>query len=95
MTPPADDNTLEPWPGYAAQTEEERLQTLEHKVGDSRRRGDLLYALAVSAAVAATEALARGDGERTDLERAAFNLGRKIHEYGTNHFEDAGSWTPK
>ena len=91
MTRP-DENTLEPWPGYAAQSEDERLQTLEHKVGDSRRRGDLLYALAVSSAVAATEALARGDGERTNLERAAFDLGQEIHKDGPSHFE---SWTPK
>jgi hypothetical protein len=95
MTPPADDHTLEPWPGYSAQSEDERTQTLEHKVGEARRRGDLLYALAVSAAVAAVEALQRGDGERTDLERTAVNLGRKIDEYGRTHLDDAGGWTPK
>ena len=56
---------LEPWPGYTKQDEAQRLDTLEHKVGEARRRGDLLYALAVSAAVAASEALERGDGDRS------------------------------
>jgi hypothetical protein len=93
MTPPA--QQLEPWPGYDGQTETERLDTLEHKVGEARRRGDLLYALAVSVAVASGEALRRGDGAPTQLEQAAENLARKLHEYGAAQLEDAGGWTPK
>jgi hypothetical protein len=74
MTPPAVDDMIEPWPGYAAQNEDERVQTLEHKVGEARRREDLLYALAVCVAVAALEALARGDGSSRNSERTALNL---------------------
>ncbi len=95
MTPSADAGTIEPWPGYAAQSEDDRVQTLEHKVGEARRRGDLLYALAVCAAVAAYEALARGGGQRSALERTALNLGRKIEDYGKAQLGDAGGWTPK
>jgi hypothetical protein len=86
---------LEPWPGYTKQKEQERLDTLEHKVGEARRRGDLLYALAVSAAVAASEALERGDGDRSALERTALSLGRDIDAFGKKHLDDAGGWTPK
>ena len=95
MNPPDDDKTLDPWPGYSAQSPEQRLDTLEHKVGEARRRGDLLYARAVSVAVAAVEALRRGDGQATDLESQASNLARKIDEYAEAHLEEAGGWTPK
>lgn len=95
MTPPDDDKTLDPWPGYTAQGASDRLTTLEHKVGEARRRGDLLYARAVSVAVAAVEALKRGDGQQGELEGQALNLARKIDEYGESHLEEAGGWTPK
>jgi hypothetical protein len=86
---------LEPWPGYTKQSEEQRLDTLEHKVGESRRRGDLLYALAICSAVSASEALERGDGDRKAVERTAASLGHEIDEFGKKHLEDAGGWTPK
>ena len=86
---------LEPWPGYGKQTEDQRLDTLEHKVGEARRRGDLLYALAITSAVAACEALERADGERKALEQTALSLGHDIESYGEKHLEDAGGWTPK
>ena len=95
MTQPDDDKTFDPWPGYSKQDESERRDTLEHKVGEARRRGDLLYARAVSVAVAAVEALRRGDGQATDLEVAAANLARKIHDYGEAQLKEAGGWTPK
>jgi hypothetical protein len=86
---------LEPWPGYMKQKDRARLQTLQHKVGEARRRGDLLYALAVCSAVASCEALERGDGEPQGLERTAVSLGDEINDYGEKHLEDAGGWTPK
>jgi hypothetical protein len=86
---------LEPWPGYKKQNKTKRLDTLEHKVGEARRRGDLLYALAICTAVAACETLDRGDGSRSALERTALSLGHEIDSYGKTHLEDAGGWTPK
>ena len=86
---------LEPWPGFTDQTPEQRLDTLEHKVGEARRRGDLLYAIAVCSAVAACEALERGDGEPGELERAAASVGQQTMDYGAEHLGDAGGWTPK
>jgi hypothetical protein len=86
---------LEPWPGYTKQDESQRLDTLEHKVGEARRRGDLLYALAICSAVASCEALERGDGDREAVERTAASLGRDIDAFGNKHLEDAGGWTPK
>ena len=46
-------------------------------------------------AVAAVEAIRRGDGQQGDLEGQALNLARKIDEYGESHLEEAGGWTPK
>ena len=86
---------LEPWPGYTKQSEGERITTLEHKIGEARRRGDLLYALSICSAVAACEALERGDGDRTGVERTAASLGHEIDSYGKEHLKDAGGWTPK
>jgi hypothetical protein len=86
---------VDPWPGYTEQTDEQRLDTLEHKIGEARRRGDLLYGIAVCSAVAACEALRRGDGEVGDLERTATTVGNQIHDYGADHIGDAGGWTPK
>ena len=86
---------LDPWPGYTKQTTEQREQTLEHKVGEARRRGDLLYAIAVCSAVAACEALERGDGQPSELERTAATVGNQIEQYGADHIGDAGGWTPK
>jgi hypothetical protein len=85
---------LEPWPGYLKQDENQRLDTLEHKVGEARRRGDLLYALAICVAVANHEAVKRGDGNVETIEETAASLARKIHEYGDTHLKDAGGWTP-
>jgi len=89
------DYDLEPWPGYAKQSEDEQITTLEHKVGEARRRGDLLYALAICSAVTACEALGRGDGDRSPIERAASILGHEIDSFGEEHLKDAGGWTPK
>lgn len=86
------DETYDPWPGYTDQSEAQRLDTLEHKVGEARRRGDLLYARAVAVAVAAVEELR---GQDKSLAEAALNLARKIAEYGEAHLEEAGGWTPK
>jgi hypothetical protein len=86
---------LEPWPGYGAQDDGERITTLEHKVGEARRRGDLLYALAICSAVTSCEAIERGDGEPGAVERAASIRGHEIDDYGKKHLEDAGGWTPK
>jgi hypothetical protein len=86
---------LEPWPGYTKQSEEQRIDTLEHKVGEARRRGDLLYALAICSAVTSCEALERGDGDPGGVERTAAVLGHEIDEFGEKHLDDAGGWTPK
>jgi hypothetical protein len=86
---------IEPWPGYSAQKDRPRIATLQHKIGEARRRGDLLYALAICSAVAACEALERGEGEPNAVERTAASLGREIDSYGKQHLEDAGGWTPK
>jgi hypothetical protein len=90
-----DGKILDPWPGYSDQSESDRLTTLEHKVGEARRRGDLLYARAVSVAVAAVEALKRGDGQKNQLEEEAASLARKIDQYGESQLKEAGGWTPK
>jgi hypothetical protein len=87
---------LQPWPGYDKQSENERLDTLEHKVGEARRRGDLLYALAICSAVTSCEGLERnGAGEPGAVERRAAILGHEIDDYGEKHLHDAGGWTPK
>lgn len=86
---------LEPWPGYTKQTKAKRLDTLEHKIGEARRRGDLLYALAICSAVAACEALERREGNRSALERTALSLGQEVESYGKEHLGDPGGWTPK
>ena len=87
---------VEPWPGYTEQDDDQRVVTLEHKVGDARRRGDLLYAIAVCSAVAACEELERGGaGNETGVERVAKSLGDEVHAYGKDHVGDAGGWTPK
>jgi hypothetical protein len=87
---------VDPWPGYAEQSDDERIVTLEHKVGDARRRGDLLYAIAVCSAAAACEELERGGaGGETGVERVAKSLGAEIDKFGEKHLDDAGGWTPK
>jgi hypothetical protein len=86
---------LEPWPGYAKQNGDERITTLTHKVGEARRRGDLLYALAICSAVTSCEKLERGAGEPGAVERTAATLGHDIDSYGDEHLKDAGGWTPK
>ena len=88
------DESYDPWPGYTKQEPHERLDTLEHKIGDARRRGDLLYARAVAIAVAAVEQL-KGDKRDADLADSALNWARIIDEHGKQHLEDAGGWTPK
>ena len=96
MTPPADDKTLEPWPGYTAQSEDDRLTTLEHKVGEARRRGDLLYApRGQRRGRRGRGAQARRRASRATSSGQALNLARKIDEYGESHLEEAGGWTPK
>jgi hypothetical protein len=87
------DETYDPWPGYSAQSGAQRLDTLEHKVGEARRRGDLLYARAVAVAVAAVEELKGGDGDK-ELAKSALSLARKIDQYGQAHYGEAGGWTP-
>jgi hypothetical protein len=89
------DFELEPWPGYRKQDHDERITTLAHKVGEARRRGDLLYALAICSAVSASEALERGDGDPNAVERTAASLGHEIDDFGEKHLGDAGGWTPK
>jgi hypothetical protein len=95
MAPSADDKALEPWPGYADESAAERAQRLELKVTDAYTRGDLLYAKALSVAVAACAALERGGGEPSDLETSARSLAGKIDAYGEDWFGDTGGWTPK
>ena len=92
MTPPAGSKTLEPWPGYAKQSPEERSARFALKVSEARLRGDLLYAKALCVAVAATEALAgRDDGVGAEATKA----GQTIDKYGASLFKEAGGWTPK
>jgi hypothetical protein len=95
MTPPAGGKQLEPWPGYAKQSSEERQQRLAMKVSEARLRGDLLYAKAVCVAVAASEGLARGDGAAGDVEQAALKAAQTIDKHADSLFKDAGGWTPK
>ena len=95
MTPPAGGKALEPWPGYAKQSPEDRQERLRMKVSEARLRGDLLYAKALCVAVAATEALARGDGARAALETEAIKSAGTIDTYAKSLFKDAGGWTPK
>lgn len=85
---------LEPWPGYTQQSEDERIDTLGHKIGEARRRGDFLYALAVCSAVTSCAALERGDGDPGAVERTAASLGHDIDSYGKKKLDDAGGWTP-
>jgi hypothetical protein len=94
MTQPRRTKPLEPWPGYAKQSPEDRQERLRMKVGEARMRGDLLYAKALCVAVAATEALARDGGDRGVLETEAINSAGKIDTYGKSLFKDAGGWTP-
>jgi hypothetical protein len=88
---------VEPWPGYAKQDDDARVVTLEHKLGEALRRGDLLYGIAVCAAVAACEKLERADGAaESGAGRLAKSRGNEIHDYGKQHVgDDAGGWTPK
>lgn len=86
---------VEPWPGYTEQNDDQRIVTLEHKVGDARRRGDLLYAIAICSGVAACDELERGAGDETGVERLAKALGAEVHAYGKQHVGDPGGWTPK
>jgi hypothetical protein len=97
MTPTDDDEAtgLAPWPGYSDESAQEREQRLDAKVTDAYLRGDLLYARAIAVAVAACEALARGDGAPTPLEESARSLVTKIGGYGEEWFGDTGGWTPK
>ena len=90
MTP--SDDQLEPWPGYAGASDEERAQLLELKVTDAYSRGDMLYAKALTVAVAACAAL---DGQSSDLEASARSLSGKIDSAGAKLFGDTGGWTPK
>ena len=94
MTQPRRTKPLEPWPGYAKQTPEDRQERLRFKLSEARMRGDLLYAKALCVAVAATEQIARGDGERTALETEAIKSANTIDTYGKSLFKDAGGWTP-
>jgi len=94
MPPAARGKALEPWPGYAKQSPEDRQERLRFKLAEARMRGDLLYAKALCVAVAATEALARGDGARGALETEAIKSAGTIDTYGKSLFKDAGGWTP-
>ena len=99
MTPPADDKPLEPWPGYAKLDPSERRALFDVKVREARQRGDLLYAKALCAAVAATETLAPpAAGTESDddsLRSWARKTGDKVDDYGEALFKEAGGWTPK
>jgi hypothetical protein len=86
---------VEPWPGYAAQNDEQRIVTFQHKAYDARRRSDLLYALAICSAVAGYEELAREGDQETGVEREARALADEINDFGEQHLGDAGGWTPK
>jgi hypothetical protein len=86
---------LEPWPGFKKLPVADRQTVFEQKVIDARLRGDLLYAIALSVAVATTEELERGDGDSTELERAARKAIKAIDENGPALVKEAGGWTPK
>lgn len=86
---------LEPWPGFKKLPVEDRRTVFEQKLIDARLRGDLLYATALSVAVAATEQLARGNGDPTELETAARKGLKAIDENGPALVREAGGWTPK
>ena len=92
MTPPAGGKALEPWPGYAKQSAEDRQERLRMKVSEARLRGDLLYAKALCVAVAATEQLEGGDASLAGL---AAKAAASVDKNGTALFKDAGGWTPK
>ena len=94
MPQPARRKALEPWPGYAKQTPEDRQERLRFKLAEARLRGDLLYAKALCVAVAATEEIARADGQRGPLETEAIKAAGTIDNYGKSLFKDAGGWTP-
>jgi hypothetical protein len=84
MTPSADDALPEPWPGYAAESRQDRRAKLKSTVADARARGDHLYAQAVAAAVVHYEARARDDDDRSEAEAEA-----------RAHFDDVGGWGHK
>jgi hypothetical protein len=86
---------LEPWPGFKKLSVEDRRTVFEQKVIDARLRGDLLYAVALSVAVAATEQLARGGDDPTELEQTARKAAKAIDENGPALVKEAGGWTPK
>jgi hypothetical protein len=94
MPQPARGKALEPWPGYAKQTPEDRQERLRFKVSEARMRGDLLYAKALCVAVAATEQIARGEDARGALETEAIKSAGTIDTYAKSLFKDAGGWTP-
>ena len=75
-----DTKHLDPWPGYADQSPDDRQRLLELKVTDAYQRGDLLYAKALSVAFA------------TSLSD---QLGRRIDGFADDWFGDTGGWTPK
>jgi hypothetical protein len=88
-----DTNHLDPWPGYDDQSAAERERVLELKVTDAYQRGDLLYAKALSVAVAALEGA--GGPDQTPLGEFALVQAEKIDGYGDEWFGDTGGWTPK
>jgi hypothetical protein len=92
MTPPAGGKPLEPWPGYAKLSEEDRSERFHMKVSEARLRGDLLYAKALCVAVAATEAL---EGREDGLAAEARKSAQSIDKFGAALFKEAGGWTPK
>ena len=88
-----DSKHLDPWPGYADQSADDRQRLLELKVTDAYQRGDLLYAKALSVAVAAVEGA--GGEQPSDLGTFALSQAERIDGFADDWFGDTGGWTPK
>jgi hypothetical protein len=84
---------VQPWPGYDDMSDSRRKELLDLKVDEARLRWDLLYAQAVVSAVASYEALQRGGGQPTEVEKAAeekLDIINKAAGWGFG--DEAGSW---
>jgi hypothetical protein len=84
---------VEPWAGSKDMSEKRRRALMEFKIDEARLRWDMLYAHTVAAAVANYEALERGAGQQSDIEKAAEEYVEKIKKAATAGFDgEAGGW---
>lgn len=77
---------LEPWPGYAALSSDERLAEFQKKHDQAREKSDQAYAVALAAAVGNYELLRQATPDLTHDE--------PMRARAIDLHEDAGSWKP-